>query len=150
MGLAHFHITELLLLCCLTLFLPLQWKNNFANSSAQTMWGTTSDYAIVVVAVFCLCVWACVHARFVYWYMCVCVCDFVRVSNVGIAISALASCHLPLVSGKAKAGALFLQRLRIHPGYTHFRVAYFRGGRLLLFYVFYEFLYFLMHMKNNL
>ena len=51
--------------------------------------------------------------------MCVCVCDFVRVSNVGIAISALASCHLPLVSGKAKAGALFLQRLRIHGQATH-------------------------------
>ena len=72
----------------------------------------------------CLCL-------FMLWYLCVCV--YLRVyvcicvCNVGIAISALASCHLPLVSGKAKAGALFLQRLRIHPGYTHFRVAYFGG-----------------------
>ena len=57
-----------------------------------------------------------------------CLCLFVCVVYKLIAIPALASCHLPLVSGKAKAGALFLQRLRIHPGYTHFRVAYFRGG----------------------
>ena len=62
----------------------------------------------------CICVYV-----LVFIYLCISVFVCLCVCNVRIAISALASCHLPLVSGRAKAGALFLHRLRIHPGYTH-------------------------------
>ena len=61
----------------------------------------------------CICVFVC---------LCICVC------NVRIAISALASCHLPLVSGNSESRGLVQAptRAKNTPGlHTLFRVAYF-------------------------